>query len=266
MLSYRRFKRALDEVGFTGKNRVLVHVNTEFIQLLQGGNETLLAALLDGSEYVITPAFTPQTMIIPRVGPENNAITYSRNDQVNEQAEFFHRDLPANIQHHPFGEFMRHHTRATRSAHPIFSFCGIDAGWLQEDHDIDDPYTPISRLADDDGDILLLGVDHSANFSLHMAAHLSGRRMFTRWALTAEGAVTCELFPGCSHAFPEIEPHLHGIARYCEVEDMQIEMIPVRDLIHTATSWLRQAPQALLCRQTDCRFCATLLKELPALG
>jgi aminoglycoside 3-N-acetyltransferase len=71
-----------------------------------------------------------------------------------------------------------------RSAHPVGSFAalGANAAYLTEDHRLLDEFgvtSPIGRLYELDGYVLLLGVTHENNTSLHMAetwANWPGKR------------------------------------------------------------------------------------------
>ncbi len=53
---------------------VIAHASLSAFGQVQGGAETLVSALLAVFDSVVMPVFTYKTMIIPPVGPENNAI------------------------------------------------------------------------------------------------------------------------------------------------------------------------------------------------
>lgn len=73
-------------------------------------------------------------------------------------------------------ECFRTYDDVRRSAHPIFSFAawGADADAVVGDHDL--AYSmgegsPLARVYERDGDVLLLGVGHDVNTSLHLAEY-----------------------------------------------------------------------------------------------
>jgi len=62
------------------------------------------------------------------------------------------------------------------------------------DHGLDDPRenSPLARVYDRDGDVLLLGVGHDSNTSLHLAEHRADfprgrRRVRRRYSKTGYG-------------------------------------------------------------------------------
>ncbi len=142
-------------------------------------------------------------MIIPEVGPQNNAVHYGHHDYLNRQAEFFHHNMTSSAFLEPFAEVVRSHPEAHRSDHPLLSFCGIGAEALLEGQSLSSPLEPIRNLADEDGDILLVGTDHTTNISIHYAEQTAGRRSFTRWALTSAvrspAPVTRDVRKGSTH-------------------------------------------------------------------
>ncbi len=73
------------------------------------------------------------------------------------------------------------------------------------------PFAPISVLATKGGWVLLLGVDHSVNTSIHFAEKMAGRRQFVRWALEENKIIECPSFPGCSNGFNQLEMPVSGM-------------------------------------------------------
>ncbi|AFK19095.1 AAC(3) family N-acetyltransferase [Haloferax mediterranei ATCC 33500] len=73
-------------------------------------------------------------------------------------------------------ECFRNYPEAVRSEHPLYSFAawGADADEIVADHSLDNGLgneSPLARVYDRDGDVLLLGVGHDSNTSLHLAEY-----------------------------------------------------------------------------------------------
>ena len=68
-------------------------------------------------------------------------------------------------------ETLRRWPEARRSMHPILSFTGIRAEKILGTQTIEDPFAPIRALVELDGWVLLLGVDHTTNTSIHFASY-----------------------------------------------------------------------------------------------
>jgi aminoglycoside 3-N-acetyltransferase len=93
---------------------------------------------------------------------------------------------------------------------------------------------------------------------LYLAEKRTGRKQFVRWALTPQGVTECPGFPGCSRGFSAIDGKLVGVARTDRIESFPVVRIPLRDLLNIASAWIRQDPDALLCANTECPFCAAV--------
>lgn len=256
MLSYRDFIRAFDELDLGSHSRVIVHASLTALGEVAGGAETIVGSLLSTCGTVIMPTFTYRTMITPPVGPSDNAIGYGSVDEENLMAEFYHPDMSADPAMGIVAETLRQHPKATRSAHPILSFTGVNTQEALHMQTLEEPLAPIGWLAEYDGDVLLLGVDHTANTSLHYAERQAGRKQFLRWALTPRGVVACPVYPGCADGFQAIVPRLDGVVRRVLLGQSMVEAIPLRDLIHIAVSWMHEDPRALLCDRLGCERCA----------
>ncbi|OGO16448.1 MAG: hypothetical protein A2Y93_09605 [Chloroflexi bacterium RBG_13_68_17] len=259
MLTYRELVTALRSLGLDRESRVLAHASLSSFEPVTGGEETVLGALLAVSGPLLMPAFTLRTMVAPPLGPADNGMTYGAD---NRGVEPFGPETAADAAMGELVEMLRRRPEARRSMHPIYSFVGVLADEYLEAQSLLDPLGPIARLAEDDGDVVLLGVDHRADVSLHYAERIAGRKTFLRWALTPQGVVTCPNSPGCSDGFQAVEPHLRGVVRRADIGGSVIEAIPVRDLVHFASAWLRQDPQAMLCDRPDCERCRDVRRSL----
>jgi len=256
MIRYRDLILILRDLGLESYSRVLAHVSLDAFEHLSGGAQTLVGALLETCETVIMPAFTYRTMVIPECGPSDNGLEYGSGGEANLHATMFTYDLPVDDEMGPVPEVLRQQTNAVRSAHPILSFAGVNAEDALACQSIEHPLGVIAWLAEFDGDVLLIGDGHRKNVSLHYAEKLVGRKPFTRWALTAQGVVECRNMPGCTDGFQAIAPRLDGISRRDVLDGAPFELVPVRDLLNTATGWLREDPDALLCSKQDCPRCS----------
>lgn len=258
MISFRDLIRAFQSLGIDKAQPVLIHASLSAFGQVNGGAESVARALLGLYDSLLAPAFTFKTMVIPEVGPAENALQYGSGKDKNRMAEFFQPDMPADRLMGVIPETIRKRPNARRSAHPILSFAGVNADPLLALQSLDDPLGPVQGLYDRNGWVLLIGVDHTVNTSLHYAEHQAGRRQFTRWALTPEGVVQCPGFPGCSDGFQAIHPYLEQYTRSVQCGEAAIQAIPVPALVDTAVLLIRQNPEFMLCNRKDCERCAAI--------
>lgn len=262
MITYRDFVSAFRRLGLDRGNRVLAHASLSAFGEVAGGAEAVVGAMVSTFDTVMMPAFTFRTMVIPAVGPEDNALDYESGRQGSREAEFWHPDLPPDRDVGAVAKALRLHPEAQRSSHPVLSFSGVGAQKYLETQTLEEPLAPIGALADDDGDVLLLGVDHRVNTAVHYAERKAGRRRFVRWALTASGVLECPNFPGCSDGFYVLRERVGGVRRQVDLGPGTVEAIPLRDLVHIVTGWIREDPTALLCDRPACRRCRAVRESV----
>ena len=250
-------KTGLAKLGLT-KHLVIAHASLKAFGHIEGGAETMLAALLDSVRGIIMPTFTYKSMLNPEVGPPRNGITYGSETDLNKLAEAFYPDMPADKMMGVLPEFLRKHPKAKRSSHPIQSFAGIRADAVINSQRIYDPLSPIGMLADQDGWVLLLGVDHTVNTSIHYAEKLAGRLQFIRWALLQDRVVECPGFPGDSDGFNVIAPALDKYTRRVEIGDALVQAVHLKSLIKVVMDQIKENPFALLCQRQDCERCTAV--------
>jgi aminoglycoside 3-N-acetyltransferase len=170
-------------------------------------------------------------------------------------AEAFRPDMPADKMMGILAETLRKHPKAKRSSHPIQSFAGIGANAIINSQTIFDPFAPIRRLAESDGWVLLLGVDHTVNTSIHYAEKAGGRMQFIRWALLPDRVVECSDFPGDSEGFNAIAPFVEKYTRRVNIGDALVQAVHLNSLIRVVVDQLRENSLALLCGRKDCERC-----------
>jgi aminoglycoside 3-N-acetyltransferase len=257
-LNLTSFKTAFSSLGLT-RRPVIVHASLKTFGHIQGGADTVVRALTESTGGVMMPTFTYKTMITPEVGPPNNALKYGKDLDQNRLAEPYDSDqMPADPLMGMLPEALRHYPGARRTFHPILSFTGLRLDTALDTQTLLNPLAPIGALADQDGCVLLLGVDHTVNTSIHYGEKLAGRRQFVRWGLTRERIVECPGFPGDSQGFEAIAPHLEREARRLQLGRGLIQAIPLKSLFETVITMIRRDSLALLCEREDCDRCAEL--------
>jgi len=255
MLSYRDIITGLRKLDIDRTRPVITHASLSAFGKIHGGPDTLLAALLSSFSSVIMPAFTYKTMIIPEVGPPDNAIVYGSGKDTNRMAEIYRPAMPADKMMGTLAESLRAHPEASRSAHPILSFAGINAEKILNSQTIKEPLLPFKMLRDMAGWVLLCGVGQTVSTGIHYGEKLAGRKQFVRWALTPKGVISCPGFPGCSNGFEALTPRLEQVTRKVVVGEGVIQAMPVVDLIDTVCAMIKDDPIALLCAREDCERC-----------
>ncbi|MET7970262.1 AAC(3) family N-acetyltransferase [Micromonospora sp. NPDC005305] len=167
----------LRDLGVRTGGTVLVHASLRPLGFLCGGPEAVLLALRD----VLGPA---GTVVVPTHTPENSDPAEWSNPPVPADWWPVIRDGmpgfdPAVTPSRFMGalaELVRTWPGALRSDHPHVSFAALGpaAARIVAEHERADMLgegSPLARLYDLDADVLLLGVDHGSNTSLHLAEY-----------------------------------------------------------------------------------------------
>ncbi|MCX7756248.1 MAG: AAC(3) family N-acetyltransferase [Anaerolineales bacterium] len=239
---------------------VLAHASLRSFGWVEGGADTLISALLPNVAALMMPAHTYVTMITPLAGPANNGMIYGRRQDQNRMAEPFSPNMPADRLMGIVPETLRQRPGAKRSMHPILSFTGINVDRALKSQTLEEPFAPIRMLAENDGWVLLLGVDHTVNTTVHYAEKLAGRRQFIRWALTEQGIIDCPNFPGCSAGFKPLERDLAPFTREIQVGEARVRAMPMSAIIEVIRNRLARNPRDLLCSDLTCERCNELRK------
>jgi aminoglycoside 3-N-acetyltransferase len=233
----------LRALGLAAGDRVVVHSSLRAVGHVPGGAETVVDALLEvlGPEgLLVVPAFTYTTA---RFDP---AIEPGRTGAIAEAA--------------------RLRPGAVRSLHPTHSVAALGSGARElcanhEDVAGTDIDSPLDRLARAGGFVLLLGVGHIANTTVHVGEFRAGAPYLSTpygpsWPRVHEivtggevRTVEYDRFPGCSRAFGVVERGLRerSIIRDGRVGRAESQLVPGEALIAESLALLARDAQALLC-------------------
>jgi aminoglycoside 3-N-acetyltransferase len=259
----------LRRLGLGRASEVIVHSSLSSFGYVDGGAEAVCAALTEVCGTVLMPGGTWDLTGVPAppglVRPNNaywNAADWAEFDEKLSAATSFAGDLPVDRWLGRVPEVFRQTCSPLRTSHPLFAYqaVGPAAERLLEAQRHDWPLGPIEAL---DGDVLLLGVTHTSNTTIHLAEQHLGRSLFYRYAKNAEGLwIELPNIPGESHHFDDIEPVLRPATKEIRIGQARVRRIP-KDAVLAATRQLIEAdPAALLCTDNpECR-CAAALQQL----
>lgn len=248
----------LRTLGIQPGCNLFVHSSLSATGHVEGGAETVVDALLEA----ISPG---GTLMVP-------TFTFSQTTRFD-------------VVNSPSGtgavtEAVRQRAEAVRSWHPTHASCAIGpiAGWLMCDSLRTGPLSidsPEDRMAKAGGYVLLLGVGHTANSTIHVGEAYAGapaRRVKcsplaprTITVTAPDGTqieVTQTEMPGCSRGFGAIEPEMRerGLIADGLVGNAHCQLMRGADVISATVTLLRSDPYALCCDSRDCETCTTARK------
>ncbi len=251
MLTRRAISDHLAELGLRPGDRLLVHSSYRSLGPVEGGPEAVLDAMLDAvgpAGLLAMPAFNyqaPEPCFDPALTPGRTGI---------------------------LAECLRGRPGAVRSLHPTHSvvMMGREAASFTAGHHQSGAATlgsPLDRLAQAGGRILLLGVTHTANTTIHVAEQHAGARKFPPWDEPPVASVKMPdgtLFPvtldcssSCSFAYNAID---YFMRRRGRIRDFLLgsalgTLMSGLDVIAATREALLEKPDILLCTRPECRRC-----------
>jgi aminoglycoside 3-N-acetyltransferase len=243
--------RDLRVLGLTEGDRVLVHSSLRAVGRIEGGADGLIDAILGvigAGGTVMAPTFTYfSARFDPRTTPGRTGA---------------------------FGEALRTRPGAVRSLHPFYSVAvlGARAADLCRGHELlpgTGRGSPLDRLAADGGLIVLVGVGHEVDTTMHVGEFHADAPYLDipfdpTWpteahVVTADGSrcVSYDRFAGCSRAFPVLEQRLRArsAVRSGLLGAAPTQLVPGQVVIEETVALLREDEGALLCREPGCYRC-----------
>lgn len=242
-------------LGLDRGDRVFVHSSMSSLGHVVGGADTVVDALLDAvgpTGLVAVPTFTRyDEPYDPSTSPSTTgAVT----------------------------EALRRRDGAVRSPHPTKSISAIgpDAGALLAEHDPMNslgPGSPLHRLLNADGKILLVGVDQTANSALHVAERVANAPYRDQTA-TTESTVGGERTTvevnrvHCSRGFEVVQPlfRCRGHLSEGHVGAARVTLLDGQRTIADTVDLLEADLGALLCSTPDCSRCQYARERIAEMG
>ena len=262
----------LDQLGLGRTSAAIVHSSLKSFGHVDGGAEAVGQALADVCGTMLIPAGTwdltgidsPPGLLRPMNAYEP-AGTWAAFDRKLSEATPFSLDLPIDRWLGTIPEAIRQTQPHERSTHPLFSYAavGADAARLVDAQKLDWPLGPIEELERLDGVVLLLGVAHTSNTTIHLAEQRLGRSRFYRYAKIDGSWLELPNIPGESHRFDAIEPDLRGHTREVFIGECRARVIPIREVLAATRRQILADPRALLCDdEPSCRCQAAYEQRL----
>lgn len=252
-LSRSELRSGFRGIGLRTGDGVVVHSSLSSIGRVDGGAAAVVDALLDavGSEG---------TVLVP---------TFTRYDE-----PYARTDSPSTTG--AITEALRRRGDAVRSDHPTKSVAAIgpDAETLVADHDPANslgPGSPLHRLLERNGRILLLGVDHTANSAIHVAERLADvpyRDQTAQTETRVDGDVeTVEVNRvHCSRGFEVVRPLAEqgDVVSRGQIGAAEARLLDGGGLLSLVVELLAADRGALLCSVPDCDRCRYAKERLAA--
>ena len=254
-LSQRELASKLKELGIKKGDNLVVHSSMRSLGPVEDGADGVVDTLLEcigPMGLLVMPTFAWSKQFNPELTPsKTGALT----------------------------EVFRKRTQTVRSFHPTHSVaaCGKDAIALCEDHHLQPALgkdSPLDRLAKKDGGILLIGVSHDRNSTIHIGeayanvpyldiASINKPKYMTIYT-PKPMVVELKMPPGCSRGFNKIESVFkeNNVVEYLSIGSCLIQWVKSQDVIDITVRVLNEDPGYLLCEDKDCVHCTQARKSL----
>ena len=246
---------ALRNVGVKRGQAIMVHTSMSSLGYVCGGAQTIIEALLHsvGQEGTIMMPTQSWKNLDPTTG------VYWQEPKewwpvIREYIPAYDERITPTNTMGAVAEMFRQWPGTIRSGHPARSVAawGRYAKYLTEKHSLSDIFgdgSPIGRLYELDGAVLLIGVGYDKNTSLHLAdarAEYPGKHTVVEssaiqvdgqrvWKSYETLAVDGEDFPAIGEAFEQT-----GQVRHVSLGDGILSMMSQRALVDFAVEWMNE--------------------------
>lgn len=247
--------RDLAALGVVPGGTVLVHSSLSRLGWVVGGAQAVVEALLDAvgpSGTIVVP--THSTSLSEPSRWQRPAVPGEWWDTIRHEMPPFDPRLTPTQDMGSTVECFRHLPGARRSAHPRVSFTAVgpEAEAIVGRHDLEVCFgegSPLARLYEAEASVLLLGVGHANNTSLHLAEHratFDGKEIFEQGSPVMEAGarrwVTYSQLDDDATDFPALGEELAraGLQRTGTVGAGTGLLMDQRAVVDFAVRWFEQ--------------------------
>ncbi len=252
--------KAFRELGLKPGDSFIVHSSYKSLGPVDGGPDAVIDALIEA------------------VAPNGNVVFPTFNYTQNVAVPYFDvAVVPCRTGIIP--ELSRKRPNAVRSLHPTHSVTviGPDADEITKDHMSFRTVgfgSPIDRLMKMGGKVLLLGVGHTSNTTIHLGEEYAevpkvGWSEEERCAmvLMPDGSIyphPLDTSTSCSHHFGPVGDVLrkYGETNEGMVGGAQVQLMQAADVVKRVQEIIAAQPDALLCDSPTCRPCSGARRNL----
>lgn len=154
-----------------------------------------------------------------------------------------------------------------RGSHPLCSFSAVGplAVNLVAEQTLMDVNSPLKKISENAGEVVLIGVGLNRMTLLHFAEEAAGRNMFIRWANDQNGRLSTCNTGGCSDGFGKLEPCILPVKREIRVGKSIWSIFPGRETLDLASRTIKDNPEITHCGNLNCDRCNDAVKGGPVL-
>jgi aminoglycoside 3-N-acetyltransferase len=249
-----RLVRELADLGLEPGMTVVVHTALSQVGWVPGGAQGMIGALLNvlgDSGTLVMPAHSGN--FSEPANWQTPAAPKSWWDAIREEMPAYDPELTPTRNMGAVAESFRKYPGVLRSGHPQVSFTalGPNAKHIVDEHPLGGMFgerSPLARLYELNGHVLLLGVDHANNTAIHLGedrAEFPGKRYHTegapmmvegerRWVSFEDLQVSDDDFARLGEEFARDT----GLERRGYVGWGEARFMPVRAIVDYAQAWL----------------------------
>ncbi len=265
-------REGVRRLGLTG-SPLCVHSSLRSFGIVEGGSSTIIEGLLTEGCTALVPTFSseayevlpPQGVTIPFNGSADLALEIPSPGVKKGVYTLDSTEIDRDMGAVPTGVLaMPQHLRST---HPLRSFAAVGPRAIDlvpQDAPVD-AFSPLERLAEINGAILLMGVGLDKTTAVHLAERRAGRRMFQRWANGRDLKPVQVDTGGCSNGFVALDDLLKDFERKATVGDSLWRAFPITELLEAATTAIRDNSKITHCGDPDCIRCDHMMQGGPTL-